>query len=479
MQRLELFDDWLAGLFPGRPHSLAPASADASFRRYFRVTLADGQTRIVMDAPPEQEDCRPFLHVAALFGAAGVHVPVIHAENLVQGLLLLSDLGHTTYLDVLDETAPTLPRRPRRAGRMQLASRPGVLPAYDRALLPRELNLFPDWYIARHLGVVLADEKRSACMFGSCQQPRTAAGVRASRLHSRNLMLCGDDPGMLDFQDAVYGPITYDLASLFRDAYITWDEERELDFVMRYWEMARAPACRSMPISPLSTATSSGWACSATSRCSAFSPASATATARPYRADMPRFVNYLRQVANATQLTPLRTCSISWRSRAAVGYTFWGMKAMILAAGRGERMRPLTDHTPKPLLIAGGKSLIVWHIDALVRAGIRDIVINHAHLGHRLEAALGDGTRFGATSPGRPRARHWKPPAASPMPCRCSAMDPSPSSTATSPAISITRGACGRRLARSGCRAHLVLVPIRRITRTATLLSATARCSPG
>jgi aminoglycoside/choline kinase family phosphotransferase len=253
MPRIALLHDWLDRHFSCQPsnrnYSLAPASADASFRRYFRVTLADQTTFIVMDAPPELEDCRPFVKVAALFRDAGAHVPAVHAENLELGFLLLSDLGNTTYLKVLNEnTAKTLYRHANAAlVDIQCASRPGVLPEYDRALLMRELNLFPDWYVARHLGIAL-DEKQEATLravFETILVNNLAqAKVFVHRdYHSRNLMVSGDDypdnPGVIDFQDAVYGPITYDLVSLYRDAYITWDEKQELDFVIRYWEMAR------------------------------------------------------------------------------------------------------------------------------------------------------------------------------------------------------------------------------------------------
>ena len=250
MSRSILLQNWLARHFSLSPEqiSLTPASADASFRRYFRLRLDDGSTRIVMDAPPEHEDCRPFLHVAALFGKADVHVPEVYAENLEQGFLLLSDLGNITYLQVLDaDSAPRLYRDANQALiNIQLASRPGILPDYDRALLERELNLFPDWYIARHLGVTLDAQQEAALR-------RVFAQILDSNLaqppvfvhrdyHSRNLMLIenGQNPGVIDFQDAVYGPLTYDLVSLYRDAYIAWEEAQELDFVIRYWEAARA-----------------------------------------------------------------------------------------------------------------------------------------------------------------------------------------------------------------------------------------------
>jgi aminoglycoside/choline kinase family phosphotransferase len=247
MQRLDLLQQWLHGLYPGRDFSLAPASADASFRRYFRVSFPAGAPLIVMDAPPEQEDCRPYLHVAELFGEAGAHVPTVLEKNLAQGFLLLSDLGSTTYLQAL---------KPENAGRLygdataalvqiQLASRPGTLPDYDRALLQRELDLFPDWYLTRHLGLRLTDAQKNVLkgafdyiLAVNLAEPR----VYVHRdYHSRNLMWLPDgaNPGVLDFQDAVYGPISYDLVSLFKDAYVAWEEEETLDWLIRYWEQAR------------------------------------------------------------------------------------------------------------------------------------------------------------------------------------------------------------------------------------------------
>ena len=257
MPRSVLVREWVKGQLAGRILDPDPehdckieaASADASFRRYFRVTLSDGSTRIVMDAPPEQEDCRPFLKVAALFQAAGVSVPEVYAADLEQGFLLLSDLGRATYLDRLDaHTAPKLYADASSAlVALQLASRPGVLPDYDRALLSRELDLFPDWYVARHLGVTLDAGQQATLrtVFDKILANNLAqARVFVHRdYHSRNLMVSAEsfpnNPGILDFQDAVYGPLTYDVVSLYRDAYIHWEEDRELDFVIRYWEKAR------------------------------------------------------------------------------------------------------------------------------------------------------------------------------------------------------------------------------------------------
>lgn len=245
MDRLEQLHAWIESLFPGAPCQVTPASADASFRRYFRLTFADGSTRVVMDAPPAHEDCRPFLHVARLFHDAGVHVPEIHAENLEQGFLLLSDLGSTTYLSALtQENADELYADALGTlACIQKASRPGVLPEYDRAHLLREMELLPVWYIARHKGAELTDEEKNQLyeVFDSILAVNLAEPqVFVHRdYHSRNLMSSAPNPGVLDFQDAVYGPLTYDLASLFKDAYIHWEEERTLDWLVRYWETAR------------------------------------------------------------------------------------------------------------------------------------------------------------------------------------------------------------------------------------------------
>lgn len=244
MERYALVQDWLTRQLPGRTFSLAPASADASFRRYFRVTLPD-TTLIVMDAPPEQEDCRPFVHVAGLMAAAGLNVPAILAQDIAQGFLLLSDLGSTTYLAALNnDSADGLFRDAIEALiRWQLASREGVLPPYDEALLRRELDLFPQWYVRRHLGIELDALQRDSLeavfrliLSNNLAQPR--AYVHRDYM-PRNLMLSEPNPGVLDFQDAVYGPITYDVASLFKDAFVSWDERRVLDWTIRYWERAR------------------------------------------------------------------------------------------------------------------------------------------------------------------------------------------------------------------------------------------------
>jgi len=254
MDRLTELSEWLKRVLPGRDCELSPASADASFRRYFRAR-AGAQTWIVMDAPPEHEDCRPFVKVAGLLEAAGLNAPRVLAQDLERGLLLLTDLGDTTYLAALE-------RDRSRSGalfadaiaalvRWQLSSREGVLPPYDEALLRRELNLFPEWYVGRHLGVELDARRRStlesvfaAIVASNLAQPR----VFVHRDYMpRNLMVAEPNPGILDFQDAVHGPITYDVASLYRDAFISWDEREVLDGSIRYWEQARSAG---LPVDP-------------------------------------------------------------------------------------------------------------------------------------------------------------------------------------------------------------------------------------
>jgi aminoglycoside/choline kinase family phosphotransferase len=256
MERYSAIEAWLGRLHPGTAFSLAPASSDASFRRYFRVTFDKGTTRIVMDAPPQREDCRPWLHVQQLFHAAGTSVPEVIAHDLEQGFLLLSDLGSTTYLDRLGtvdaKTADALYRDALTALiAIQGSSKQGQLPQYDRHLLKRELDLFPEWYVTRHLGVTIDEglQRQLDTVFGQILAVNLAEPqVYVHRdYHSRNLMvLASGNPGIIDFQDAVYGPISYDLASLLKDAYIEWEEEQTLDWLIRYWEMARKaglPVC--------------------------------------------------------------------------------------------------------------------------------------------------------------------------------------------------------------------------------------------
>lgn len=248
--RQEQLKAWLKLVLQQADFTLTTASADASFRRYFRVHLAreflGHHTLIAMDAPPPQEDCNPFVKVAKLLLEAGLNAPQVLAQDLENGFLLLSDLGDDTYLSALNnDTAPEFYGRATDALiKMQLISKPNVLPVYDETLLTREMQLFPDWYVAKHLNVILNTEQQNVLKntFEVLNKNILAQGqVYVHRdYHSRNLMVTQvNNPGVLDFQDAVYGAITYDLVSLLKDAYISWDEEQVIDWAVRYWQPAK------------------------------------------------------------------------------------------------------------------------------------------------------------------------------------------------------------------------------------------------
>lgn len=248
--RQQQLNAWLSKTLPDANFKLTSASADASFRRYFRVNLANpylgNQTLIAMDAPPPHEDCTPFVKVAKLFLDAGLNVPKVIAQDLANGFLLLSDLGNDTYLQHLNnETAQMLYGDATNALiKLQLASKSHDFPAYDEALLTREMQLFPDWYVNKHLGQTLNAEQQGWLQqtFAALNRNILSQGqVTVHRdYHSRNLMVTHENtPGILDFQDAVHGAITYDLVSLLKDAYIQWDEEQIIDMAVRYWEPAK------------------------------------------------------------------------------------------------------------------------------------------------------------------------------------------------------------------------------------------------
>jgi len=233
---------WVAEQLPGERFSLEAASEDASFRRYWRARLAGGASYVVMDAPPDKEDCRPFVHVAGLLRAAGVNAPQVFAQDLASGFLLLGDLGDTTYLQAINaQNAPQLFSDAIDAlVRWQLATRPGELPPYDEALLRREMNLFPEWYVGKHLRKKAPSDSLETIFALLVKSALAQPVVYVHRDYMpRNLMVCEPNPGVLDFQDAVLGPITYDVVSLFRDAFVSWEEERVLDWTVRYWEKAR------------------------------------------------------------------------------------------------------------------------------------------------------------------------------------------------------------------------------------------------
>ena len=254
-QREALFETWFQQIQPAHQlvrASLRLASADASFRRYLRVDTPTGSL-VIMDAPPAKEDCKPFVRVAQLMDQAGIKAPQVLAWDEANGFMLLPDLGTHTMMQVMDPQAPppldlylqavdTLVQ-------WQLASAEGVLPPYDRALLARELELFPQWYITEYRKVTLdAAQRKTLDEAFACIMDNNLAwpSVYVHRdFMPRNLMMpVGMAPhdtrlGVLDFQDAVYGPITYDIASLMRDAFLSWDEDFCLDVTIRYWEKAR------------------------------------------------------------------------------------------------------------------------------------------------------------------------------------------------------------------------------------------------
>ena len=243
--RQQQLETWLSTALKSAKFTLTTASADASFRRYFRVHVAD-KTLIAMDAPPTHESCAPFVQVAQLLAEAGLIAPKVLAQDLAQGFLLLSDLGDDTYLSKLnDKTAPELYKNATDALiKMQGISVTGVLPNYDAAMLGREMQLFPDWYVTQHLKTTLTPEQQVVLnnTFKLLSENILAQGqVFVHRdYHSRNLMLTAENnPGILDFQDAVYGAISYDLVSLLKDAYIGWDEEQVIDWAVRYWQPAK------------------------------------------------------------------------------------------------------------------------------------------------------------------------------------------------------------------------------------------------
>jgi len=262
-QRQALFQAWftaVCGSHQLAPDSLRLASADASFRRYLRVDCSTGGapgSRIIMDAPPDKGDCKPFVAVAELMAKAGLQVPEVLAWDEANGFMLLSDLGTHTMKDVIQPSAPpplalyldaveTLIQ-------WQLASREGVLPPYDRAFVMRELELFPQWYIGeyRHFTLDVAQRQVLDKAFAAIADKALSwPNVFMHRdFMPRNLMVSGEAPtpgkpsatrlGVLDFQDAVYGPITYDIASLLRDAFLSWEEDFCLDVTIRYWSKAR------------------------------------------------------------------------------------------------------------------------------------------------------------------------------------------------------------------------------------------------
>jgi len=337
MSRDQLVTDWVASRFSNQSVEITPASADASFRRYFRLTWPDGGTHVLMDAPPEKEDCNPFIHVAGLLAKAGLAAPRILDQDLANGFLVLTDLGRVGYLDALNadlSLADTLMRPVLDVlVKWQLSSRAGTLPPYDATLLRRELDLFPEWFVGRHLGYQLSDDEKFMLdrtfrflINSALAQPKV---FTHRDFMPRNLMVVESEanltPGIIDFQDAVYGPIAYDVVSLFRDAFISWDEEQEIDWVVRYWEKARAAG---LPVREDFGDFWRDYELMGLQRhlkvLGIFCRLKYRDSKDKYIEDLPRFMNYARKTAGRyVALKPLLTLLDTLDGKSAeVGYTF-------------------------------------------------------------------------------------------------------------------------------------------------------------
>jgi N-acetylmuramate 1-kinase len=257
--RERAFGHWFHGLADRHRldrDSLHLASADASSRRYFRVAGADGASFIVMDSPAADDSVAAFVRIGELIRGAGLNGPRVLEQEMHRGFLLLDDLGDTQYLAALRDADQAGADRLMRDAigalvRWQLHGDCSTLPPYDDALLRRELQLFPDWCVAREFGVTWTAKEQDTWQTVSQRLIDSALAQPQVAVHRdwmpRNLMVCASNPGVLDFQDAVRGPITYDLASLLRDAFISWDEEHELDWAVRYWQDARHAG---LPVDP-------------------------------------------------------------------------------------------------------------------------------------------------------------------------------------------------------------------------------------
>jgi aminoglycoside/choline kinase family phosphotransferase len=336
--RLEQLTAWLAGLNLVEVASRRPASSDASFRRYFRLDVVPalraklGDTLIAMDAPPERENVPAFLHVQGLLFDAGVSVPAIVAQDVPNGFLLLSDLGTTTYLQRLnvDNASFMYSDAVDALIKFQLHSQPGVLPEYDRAFIVRELGIFPEWFVGKHLGITMTDEQSK--QLGAVFEAIIANNLAQQQVfmhrdfHSRNLMFMDQgNPGVLDFQDAVFGPVTYDLASLLRDAYVQWDEEIVLDWVVRYWQRAKAVG---LPVNPDIDSFYRDFEFMALQRhlkiLGIFCRLNYRDGKAIYMGDLPTVTDYVRKTCNRyTVLKPLSRLLDAFEEKAPqVGYTF-------------------------------------------------------------------------------------------------------------------------------------------------------------
>jgi aminoglycoside/choline kinase family phosphotransferase len=463
--RTILMFDWLENDLLLNVTHCEPASSDASFRRYFRV-LTSKQQFIVMDAPPTKENIEPFIRITKLLAQSQINVPSIFQQNLTNGFLLLEDFGSQCFLDRLDASTADDLYQSAFDSLFKLQTRTSIqnagLPSYDEPLLHRELAIFEEWFLGQLLDIQIPatvwETVRAILIASALEQPSTCVH---RDYHSRNLMvLDSDSPGVIDFQDAVIGPITYDLVSLLRDCYIAWPEPR-----VERWRQGYFERLQQAGLINCSPAQFKRWfdlmgLQRHLKAIGIFSRLHLRDSKSVYLDDIPRTLNYVTTVCAAyPELAEFNDFlhdhvlpALRLRSAQALNFGYAqhrhfdyaqprhfgyaqhrhfgyaqhrhfgyaqhrhfgyaqhryltspitctersrSMKAMILAAGRGERMRPLTDRTPKPLLLADGRPLIEYTIKQLVEAGFNDIVINHAHLGQQIEDRLNSGHQFGA-----------------------------------------------------------------------------------
>ncbi|MDO4641913.1 MAG: phosphotransferase [Neisseria sp.] len=334
MQRENELKIWLESVYPTEKFTLSFAAADADFRRYFRATFDNGSTVVCMDAPPDKMSVVPYLKVQKLFDM--VNVPkVLHASE-EKGFVALSDLGNTTFLTAMQAENDAAAHKALLLEAinelivLQKGSRPGLLPEYDHEVMLREINLFPEWFVAKELGKTLNFKQRDlwqqtvdTLLPPLLDQPK----VYVHRdFIVRNLMLQAGCPGVLDFQDALYGPISYDLVSLLRDAFIEWDEEFVLDLVIRYWETARAAG---LPVPETFDEFYRWFEWMGVQRHLKVAGIFARLYYRDgkdkYRPEIPRFLNYLRRTSRRyAELAPLYALLVELvgDDELQTGYTF-------------------------------------------------------------------------------------------------------------------------------------------------------------
>ena len=336
MQRETLLKDWLTSVYPNQPFELSFAAADADFRRYFRATFADGNTVICMDAPPEKmrESVANYLKVRDLFSS--LNVPTVLAKNLELGFIVLNDLGDVQYLKAMQqENTPEAHKALLLEAIdeliiLQKSSQPNQLPEYSREILLREMNLFPEWFVAKELNSSLNFAQRQLWQQTIDTLLPAIEAQPKVYVHRdfivRNLMLTPNRPAVLDFQDALYGAITYDLVSLLRDAFIEWDEEFTLDLTIRYWEKARAA---SLPVPAQFDVFYKWYEWMGVQRhlkgAGIFARLYHRDGKDKYRPEIPRFLNYLRRTSRRyEELAPLYALLLQLvgDDELQTGYTF-------------------------------------------------------------------------------------------------------------------------------------------------------------